>query len=95
MSTQTQFVEKARADLTEVEKQAYDMVSEQLLRDRLTKMTALMNAREQAAKNLYRANIEYEKKHSYPDEKKSIAIEHLITTIREYDAAENALKALQ
>lgn len=74
---------------------AYDMVSEKLLKDRLEKMKQLINAKEQAAKNLHSATIEYEKKNSYPDEKKFTVIEHLIATIRAYDKAGAALKAIQ
>jgi hypothetical protein len=75
---------------------AYDMVNEKLLKDRLAKMTLLINARDQASKNLARANLEYEKKHSYSPEEKSMVIEQLIATICEYKAAETELmKVLQ
>ena len=72
---------------------AYDMVSEKLMKDRFVKMEKLINAREQAVKNLHRANLEYEK--NYQGEKKNYVVENLLEAMHEYDAAQSALNAAQ
>jgi hypothetical protein len=67
-----------------------EMVSEKVLK---TRMEKLINARAQAVKNLYRANLEYEK--NFQGEKKNYVVENLLAAIHEYDAADSALNAAQ